>query len=108
MKTLGIIGGIGPESTIDYYRSIIVAYRDQTKDRSCPSILINSIDLQKMLDFVAADQLPELSEYLSGEMARLAKAGANIGLLAANTAHVVFEEVSRLLATSRTSWATIG
>lgn len=27
MKTIGIIGGIGPESTVDYYKRIIEAYR---------------------------------------------------------------------------------
>ena len=43
MKTLGIIGGIGPESTIQYYRSIIAAYRERVRDGSYPSVVINSI-----------------------------------------------------------------
>jgi len=34
MKTLGIIGGIGPESTIDYYRLVGAAYREQKRDGS--------------------------------------------------------------------------
>jgi aspartate racemase len=46
MKTLGIVGGIGPESTIQYYRSIITAYRDRTRDNSY-SRIINSIDLRR-------------------------------------------------------------
>jgi len=52
MKTLGIIGGIGPESTIVYYRSIVASYREQKQDGRYPSILINSIDLTKMLDLI--------------------------------------------------------
>jgi len=45
MKTVGIIGGIGPESTIEYYRFIIAAWRKQTQDGTYPSIIINSVDL---------------------------------------------------------------
>jgi aspartate racemase len=95
MKTLGIVGGIGPESTIDYYRSIILAWRDETQDGSAPSVIINSIDLKKMLDLVAAGSLDEVTTYLSGEMERLAQAGASVGLLAANTPHIVFDDVQR-------------
>jgi aspartate racemase len=95
MKTLGIVGGLGPESTIDYYRSLIQMWREQTKDGSSPSILLNSIDLKKMLDLIAANELSEVTSYLSGEMERLARAGADIGLFAANTPHIVFGELQR-------------
>jgi len=54
MKTIGIIGGIGPESTIEYYRQIIALYRDQKRDGSYPSIIINSIDMKRMLDLIEA------------------------------------------------------
>lgn len=95
MKTLGIIGGIGPESTIDYYRSLIHAWREQTKDGSSPSVIVNSIDLKKMLDLIAANELSEVTDYLAGEVQRLARAGAAVGLLAANTPHIVFDELQR-------------
>jgi aspartate racemase len=95
MKTLGIVGGIGPESTVDYYRSLIQMWREQTKDGSSPSILLNSIDLKKMLDLIAAKALPEVTAYLSGEMKRVAWAGADVGLFAANTPHIVFGELQR-------------
>lgn len=57
MKIVGIIGGIGPESTIEYYRSIIRLYREQKKDGSYPSIIINSIDLNKMLSLIECANL---------------------------------------------------
>jgi aspartate racemase len=95
MKTLGIVGGIGPESTVDYYRSLIRLWREQTTDGSAPSILVNSIDLKKMLDLIAANKLSEVTAYLSGEIERLARAGADVGLLAANSAHIVFDELQR-------------
>jgi len=49
VKTIGIIGGIAPESTIDYYRGLIAGYRERVQDGSYPSIVINSIDMKKTL-----------------------------------------------------------
>ena len=95
MKTVGMIGGIGPESTVEYYRSIIAMYRQQKRDGSYPSIIINSIDLKKMLDLIEANELAKLTEYLVGEVQKLARAGADCGLLAANTPHIVFDEIRR-------------
>jgi aspartate racemase len=95
MKTVGIIGGIGPESTIEYYRLIIASYREQKRDGSYPPIVINSIDLRKMLDFVEANELTKLADYLVGEVQKLARAGADFGALASNTPHIVFEEIRR-------------
>jgi aspartate racemase len=95
MKTAGIIGGIGPESTIEYYRQIIASYREQIRDGSYPSIIINSIDLKKMLDLIGANKLPEVTEYLLDEVRKLDCAGADFGALAANTPHVVFDAISQ-------------
>ena len=95
MKTVGIIGGIAPESTMEYYRLIIASYREKKRDGSYPPILINSIDMKKMLDLIAAKELAEVTEYLLGEVRKLAQAGADFGLLASNTPHIVFEDLRR-------------
>ena len=95
MKTIGIVGGIGPESTIDYYRRIINLYRHKTGDGSYPPVVINSIDMKKMLDFVVENRLAELTRYLVQQIRKLAAAGAQVGLLASNTPHVVFDRVRR-------------
>lgn len=93
MKTVGIIGGIAPESTIDYYRRIISLYHARAADGSYPSIIINSIDLQRMLGMVAAQELAALAEDLTREVEKLAAAGAAFALFASNTPHIVFDEV---------------
>jgi len=95
MKTLGIVGGIGPESTTEYYRQIIASYRQRKQDGSYPLIIINSIDMKKMLDLIAANELVRLTSYLVGEVQKLARAGADLGLLSSNTPHIVFDELSR-------------
>jgi len=93
MKTAGIIGGIGPESTIEYYRQIIALYRERTGDNSYPSILINSIDMTHMLELVGAQRFDELVAYLVAEIGRLARAGADFALLSSNTPHIVFDRI---------------
>jgi aspartate racemase len=95
MKVAGIIGGIAPESTIEYYRLIVAAYRERLGDGSYPALLINSIDMQKMLGLIAAEALSALTEYLLREIDKLARAGAEFGLLASNTPHVVFAELQQ-------------
>jgi len=95
MKTLGIVGGIGPESTIDYYRSLVQAWREATRDDSYPPIIINSIDITRMLGLIAEGKLEEVTEYLHAELQKLARAGADFGLLAANAPHIVFDELQR-------------
>jgi aspartate racemase len=92
MRIAGIVGGIAPESTVDYYRTIIASYRDRTGDGSYPAVVINSIDLQRMLHLAATD-LRALADYLASEIERLSRAGANFAALASNTPHVVFDEL---------------
>ena len=93
MKTAGIIGGLGPESTIEYYRSIVTAYREQTRDGSYPSVIINSINMKRLIDAFSADDRAGAAGYLATEVSKLARAGADFGLLSANTPHIVFDEV---------------
>jgi len=95
MKTVGIIGGIGPESTIEYYRSIMANYRKQRPDGSSPSILINSLDVDKLLDWMNTNRLREVTDYLLEGLQKLARAGADFGIIAANTPHIVFDDVQR-------------
>ena len=95
MKTLGIIGGLGPESTIDYYGRIIALYRERNPDGSYPSLLINSVDLNKVRSLITSNNLGDVVKYLLEEIRKLARAGADFGLIAANTPHLVFDEIAR-------------
>jgi aspartate racemase len=95
MKIIGIIGGIGPESTIDYYKRLLDGAQKRNPGGPAPSIIINSIDLQKGLKLLEANQLSELAEYIVPEVMRLHGAGAEFGFLAANSPHIVFDDIAR-------------
>ncbi|MGD1929962.1 MAG: aspartate/glutamate racemase family protein [Leptolyngbyaceae cyanobacterium] len=96
MKTVGIIGGIGPESTIEYYRKIVSSYLAREATRDYPQIIINSINMTKMLDLIGNGELEEVSRYLAAEVKKLESAGAEFGVLASNTPHIVFNKVREL------------
>ncbi len=95
MKLIGIVGGIGPESTIDYYRLFISTYRERRPDGGYPPVVINSIDLAKALKLVSSNDLAGLAAYMLEEIRRLARAGATHGLLSSNTPHIVFDDIRR-------------
>jgi len=93
MATLGIVGGIGPESTIAYYRTIIRAYQERHGPAAQPSIVINSVDAHEMLGLFAAGRMADAIEFMVAALRRLADAGASLGIIAANTPHAVFDDV---------------
>jgi len=94
MKTLGIIGGLGPESTLDYYQRIIALYRERTGNRHYPEFIVVSVDLRKGLDFMDANDLSGMGDFLLEGIAKLARAGAEFGIISANTPHIVFDDVA--------------
>ena len=92
MKTVGIVGGIGPESTIEYYRFIIEGFRER-QPGSYPSIVINSVDLNRLVKWINAGELGPFTDYLVAGVKRLEDAGADFAVLAANTAHIVLDQI---------------
>lgn len=94
MKTLGLIGGTGPESTIDYYRLLTAQYREKA-DGNSPPVIINSVNLKHMIDWMGANELGKVADYLVDAIAKLERAGADFGALTANTAHIVFDELKQ-------------
>jgi aspartate racemase len=95
IRTLGLVGGIGPESTVDYYRQIISVWRRRHPDAPYPRLIINSIDLKTMLRLVSAGDFLNLVSYLTAELNRIVAAGAEVALFASNTPHLVFDDLRR-------------
>src|SRR5262245_52763280 len=92
MASVGIVGGLGPESTIDYYRRILAAW-EREDPSTAPSIVIDSLDVQLALRLVDRDR-PALIDYLVASVRRLAGAGVDFVAMTANTPHIVFDEIA--------------
>jgi aspartate racemase len=63
------------------------------RDGSLPSLLISSIDVTTVLALAAAKKLEELENLMVHEVEKLARGGADVVLIAANTLHLVFDAV---------------
>ena len=96
MKPIGLVGGIGPESTIDYYRAMIAAYRERQPDGSYPPIVISSVDASAMLGALMQEPVRQTVADHAGRRSWSASsaAGAGCAAIAANSPHIVFDEVS--------------
>jgi len=92
MSIVGLVAGLGPESTIDYYRRILEAWA-RARPGSAPGIVIDSLDVQQALRLVQGDRAA-LIAYLCGSLDRLAGAGVDFAALTANTPHLVFDELA--------------
>jgi aspartate racemase len=94
-----MIGGTGPESTVEYYRRLISAFQKRMKKTDhVPPMIINSVDYRKLVDWFNAGELGAVTDFLVDEIGRLERAGADFGLIAANTPHLVFDELQRRVA----------
>jgi len=90
MKTIGILGGLGPESTTAYYNYITRKYYDLSGDYGYPEILIHSLTFDMFID--AGYKCPaKITSAIEG----LAGAGADFVIAACNSIHVVYEEVCK-------------
>lgn len=95
MKRIGIIGGLGPESTVDYYKEIISAFNKKYKDLAYPEIIIYSANMNELMQLVNLKNWEKISEWLLEKIENVSRAGAEFAAIASNTPHIVFEEVRK-------------
>ena len=93
MKKLGLVGGIGPESTIPYYHDIVYGVKERVGKKFFPNITIESINVFEVLRLCKEQNYEDLVNYLSLALNNLSAAGAEFAALTGNTPHIVFEEL---------------
>jgi aspartate racemase len=93
-KRLGILGGVSAESTTSYYLAITREYIRRYKDLAYPEIIIYSVNFQDFLDWQNAGRWDLTAERMIDIFESLAQVGAEVGLIATNTLHRVFNEVA--------------
>lgn len=95
MKRIGIIGGMGPESTIMYYRDLIHTYHD-IDDHNTPEIIIFSINLEDFIRMQESGNKKGQLEILSHALHILESSSVDLIIMAANTPHVFYPELSEM------------
>lgn len=93
MKTIGVLGGMAPESTAEYYRILISLAREMGGDKRYPEIIIYSLNFEQFYNSLSAGEDSEVISLLSKGISALKRAGADFALMASNTPHMFFDEV---------------
>ena len=78
MKKLGLVGGMGPESTVPYYRGIIYGVRERMGSNVLPFLSLESVDVFHIQRFCNEGRYDELTGYLLAAVRNLAAAGAEL------------------------------
>jgi aspartate racemase len=92
-RVLGIVGGIGPESTIDYYRALVAGWRRQRPDGSYPRVIIDSLEAGRIIRCLGDGAFAEAGRDLGAGLAELAAAGCARALIASNATHLAFDHI---------------
>ena len=93
MKKLGLIGGMGIESTIPYYHDIVYGVQQKLDKNIFPCLTIESVNVFQVLDFCREKNYDGLTKYLVQAVNNLTRSGADFIALSANTPHIVFEQL---------------
>ena len=94
-KTIGILGGISHESTIQYYDLILKKYYARQQNYYYPRIIIHSLDFQRFTDFENRGDISGYIREIMTGVESLEAAGADFILMAANSPHSVYHEIER-------------
>lgn len=96
MKKIGIIGGMGPEATVDYYKEIINAFKDGSGNLNYPEIIIYSVNLSEFVALMKDKKYDQVVRNLVGKIEGLKRCGAEFAALSANTPHLLFDRINEL------------
>lgn len=93
MKKIGLVGGIGPASTVEYYLGIIEKSRIEHGENVYPEIIIDSVNMAKHDQALFEKDYERLSGYLLSSLFTLKAAGAEVAAITANTEHIVWDMI---------------
>jgi aspartate racemase len=93
MKTIGIIGGLGPEATVDYYNGIINAFKNESGDLNYPEIIIYSVNMLEFIGLMKEKRYDEAVDKVVDKAESLERAGAEFIAITANTPHMLFDQI---------------
>ena len=91
---VGIVGGVGPESTADYYRRFIDRWRVRGPTDTYPAVLINSLNSRAALGAMLNGDIEPSVALFSRAVEQLAAGGAGLALVASVMMHMAYDRVA--------------
>jgi aspartate racemase len=89
MRTIGLLGGMSWESSIEYYRILNQLVREERGGLHSAPLLLHSFDFDQVAALQAAGRWDQAGDLLAGAAKDLEAAGAELLLLCTNTMHKV-------------------
>lgn len=93
IKRIGLVGGLGPEATLEYYRGIIDVFKSTDTSLNYPEMIIYSVNMSELIGMMKRKEYDRVVEYLLRVIESLKKAGAEFAAMSANTPHLVFDDL---------------
>lgn len=93
MKTIGLLGGMSWESTIEYYRLVNELVAEALGGLHSADCLLRSVDFTEIEVLQRESRWAEAGERLAREAQNLEEAGAELLVLCTNTMHKVAAEI---------------
>jgi aspartate racemase len=94
MKKIGIVGGLGPEATVEYYNGIIDAFKNGSGDLNYPEIILYSVNMSVFVGLMREKKYDQAADQLIGRIESLKRAGADFAAISANTPHMLFDRIN--------------
>jgi len=98
MKTIGMIGGMSWESTLEYYRIVNQEVKARLGGLHSAKCLLYSVDFEEIERLQHENRWEEAGEMLGCAAQSLEKGGADFILICTNTMHKVAKEVEESVA----------
>lgn len=92
-KHIGIVGGLSPESTIEYYKIITREYNKKAGGLNFPEMTIRSVNMREIVDLFNQDKWDDMADIIVSAIHDLQKAGADFAAIATNTPHNAYERI---------------
>lgn len=92
-KTIGILGGLTPESTVTYYMHVVHRYQELYGNHGYPECIVYGVSFQKYEDWMNAEDWDSIEKELLKGLKTLKRAGADFAVIATNTMHLLFDKL---------------
>lgn len=97
MKTIGLLGGMSWESSIEYYRIINQVIRQKLGGLHSAKSVMVSVDFSPIEDLQRQDRWDDAAQILTASALQIQAAGADFMLIATNTMHKVYPQIQQAL-----------
>lgn len=93
MKKIGLMGGLGPASTVEYYLELVRLCQKNWGEEAYPRIVIDSVDLGVHTEYFNRQDYQTIGDFIYESLTALKNAGAELAAITANTEHIAWDYV---------------